>query len=70
MRLERPVKIGEVFKPAPGGNGQHGLIGGSQRLGGGVQPVLVQKGNKALPGHLPEPPHEVHGASCPDHHCV
>ena len=66
MRLERPVKIGEVLKPAPGGDGQHGLIGGLQRLGSGIQPVLVQKGDKALPGHLPEPAHEVTGAEGAD----
>ena len=66
MRLERPVKIGKILKPAPGGNGQHGLIGGSQRLGGGVQPILVQKGNKALPGHLPEPAHKMAGAEGAD----
>ena len=66
MRLERPVKIGKILKPAPGGDGQHGLIGGSQRLGGGVQPILVQKGNKALPGHLPEPAHKMAGAEGAD----
>ena len=66
MRLERPVKIGKVFKPAPGGDGQHGLIGGLQRFGCGVQPVLVQKGDKALPGHLPEPAHKMAGAEGAD----
>ena len=66
VRLERPVKIGEVLKPAPGSDGQNRLIRGLQRFGGGVEPVLVQKGHKALPGHLPEPPHEVAGTEGAD----
>lgn len=66
MRLERPVKIGEVLKPAPGSDGQNRLIRGLQRFGGGVEPILVQKGHKALPGHLPEPPHEVAGTEGAD----
>ena len=37
-----------------------------QRFGGGIQPVFVQKGNKALPGHLPEPTHEVAGTEGAD----
>ena len=52
MRLECPVKIGEVFKPAPGSDRQHRLVRSMQRFGGGIQPVFVQKGNKALPCNL------------------
>ena len=37
-----------------------------QRFGGGIQPVFVQKGNKALPCHLPEPAHEVAGTEGAD----
>ena len=33
--LEGPVEIGESFKPAPGGDGQDGLIRSLQRFGGG-----------------------------------
>ena len=66
MRLECPVKIGEVFKPAPGSDRQHRLVRSMQRFGGGIQPVFVQKGNKALPCHLPEPAHEVAGTEGAD----
>lgn len=64
--LEGPVEIGESFKPAPGGDGQDGLIRSLQRFGGGVQAVFVQKGDEALPRHLPEPSHEVAGAEGAD----
>ena len=70
MRLERPIKIGKVFKPAPGGDSQHSLVRGLQHLGGGVQPVLIQKGDKALPGHLPEPAHKMAGAEGADPGCI
>ena len=66
MRLECPVKVGEVFKPAPGSDRQHCLVRSIQRFGGGIQPVFVQKGNKALPCHLPEPAHEVAGTEGAD----
>ena len=66
MRLECPVKIGEVFKPAPASDRQHRLVRSMQRFGGGIQPVFVQKGNKALPCHLPEPAHEVAGTEGAD----
>ena len=66
VRLERPVEIGEVFEAAPGSDGQDGLVCGLQCLGGSVQPVFVQKGDKALPGHLPEPAHEMAGAEGAD----
>ena len=66
VRLERPVEIGEVFESAPGGDGQDGLVRGLQRLGGGIQAVFVQKGNEALPGHLPEPAHKMAGAERAD----
>ena len=66
MRLECPIKIGEVFKPAPGSDRQHRLVRSMQRFGGGIQPVFVQKGNKALPCHLPEPAHEVAGTEGAD----
>ena len=64
--LEGPIEIGEIFKPAPGGDGQDGLIRGLQRFGGGVQAVFVQKSDEALPRHLPEPPHEVAGTEGAD----
>ena len=64
--LEGPVEIGESFKPAPGGDGQDGLIRSLERFGGGVQAVFVQKGDEALPRHLPEPSHEVAGAEGAD----
>ena len=66
VHLERPVEIGEVFEAAPGSDGQDGLVCGLQCLGGSVQPVFVQKGDKALPGHLPEPAHEMAGAEGAD----
>ena len=66
MCLECPVKIREVFKPTPGSDRQHRLVRSVQRFGGGIQSVFVQKGNKALPGHLPEPAHEVAGTEGTD----
>ena len=50
ISLEGPIEIGEIFKPAPGGDGQDGLIRGLQRFGGGVQAVFVQKSDEAQIG--------------------
>ena len=63
MRLECPVKIGEVFKPALLGNAQNGVLCCAKCLGGSVESIFPQKDDKGLSGHLAEPPHKVIGAA-------
>ena len=63
MRLELSVKIGEIFKPAPFGNAQNGVLCGMKRLGSRIESILPQKYDKRLTGHLPKPPHKMVGAA-------
>ena len=66
VRLEGAVEVGEVLEAAARSDGKHRVVGGVERLGCHVQAVVVQVGDEALPGHLPEPAHEVAGAERAD----
>ena len=59
MCLELSVKVGKVFKSALFGDAHDGVICCVKRLGGSVEPILPQKQDKGLAGHLSEPAHEV-----------